>query len=104
MYGTSQNAVYNQLYIALITHCLLVILQICMDQKNNLLQIYKYIRFYWHKSFSTFLKATSKDPRKHLKGRGEPLATQRIFEETLRQYEDDDTQHLDLMDYDPVIA
>jgi Transposase DDE domain/Domain of unknown function (DUF4372) len=103
MYGTSQNAVYNQLYIALITHCLLVILQICMDQKNNLLQIYKYIQLYWHKSFNTFLKAISR-PKRHSKGRGESFATQRIFEETLQQYENGDTQQLDQMDYDPVIA
>jgi hypothetical protein len=102
MYGTSQNAVYNQLYIALITHCLLVILQLTIDQKKKLLIIRKYVQLYWNESFGQFLEAVLKSPTKNSKGRGKPLPVERILEETQWQYENGETEHLDTVDYDPI--
>lgn len=104
MYGTSQNAVYNQLYIALITHCLLVMFQMFTEQKKTLIEIYKYIQLYWDKSFSSFLNAISRESKKHSTGRRKSVATHRIFEETLQQYINGDTQHLNQINYDPVMV
>jgi len=102
MYGKSKNAVYNQLYIALITHCLLVILHMTIDQKKDLLQIYKYIKLYWGQSFSVFLEQLLKNPLKYSRGRGKPLLIEPIFEEIQWQYHNGETEHLDVIEYDPI--
>jgi hypothetical protein len=102
MYGTSQNAVFSQLYIALITHCLLVILQLELDKKFELLKIFKYLKMYLNESFDRFLGAITKTPSKTSRGRQRPLPIERIFEETQWQYENEEAAHLNMRDYDPI--
>jgi IS4 transposase len=106
IYGTSQNALFNQIYIALITHCLLVVLQLDLDQdkKIPLLQIYKYLKLHLVNPFNQFLEALFRKSSITSKGRRRSSPIDKIFEETQWQYENGRFYHyhLDLMDYDPV--
>jgi IS4 transposase len=101
LYGHSQNAVYNQLLIALITYCLLVLLQAKVSHQNRLLEIYKCMRLYWDRSFSEFVKALYKRPGRNSRGRRR-WNMEDIFEQTVQQYIDGETDHLETTSYDPI--
>jgi IS4 transposase len=51
LYGTSPEAVENQVYLALIAYCLLILIQLEMKSKHSLTQIYRWLRvFLWKPS------------------------------------------------------
>ena len=101
LYGHSQNAVYNQLLIALITYCLLILLQAKVSHQNRLLEVYKCMRLYWDRSFSEFVKALYKRPGRNSRGRRR-WNMEDIFEQTVQQYIDGETDHLETTSYDPI--
>ncbi|MED3648806.1 IS4 family transposase [Halalkalibacterium halodurans] len=100
-YGKSANAVYNQVYIAMITFCLTLLMKKKVRYQGTLLEMLEFIKEYWWRSFSVFLKELFKKPKRSSKGRRR-LDHDRIFNETLAQFEDGDTQHLNDLSYDPI--
>lgn len=101
-YGTSKNAVYNQIRIALITYCLTLLMQQTVQYKGSLLELFKYLQQCWEKTFKDFLLDLFRPPSRQSMGRRK-MDHDRIFAETLEQYEMGMAEHLDDTDYDPVI-
>ncbi|GMA66102.1 IS4 family transposase [Alicyclobacillus fastidiosus] len=99
LYGHSENGVYNQLLIALITYCLLILLQAKVSHSGKLLEVYKCLRLYWDRAFSEFVKALYKKPGRTSKGRRR-CKVEDIFEQTVQQYIERETEHLETVIYD----
>nr|WP_156289635.1 IS4 family transposase [Oceanobacillus salinisoli] len=102
LYGKGENAAYNQLYLAMITFCLTLLMRIKLGYKGTLLEMLNWVRDFWSKSMKTFITEIFKEPERYSKGRRR-LEHERIFEETLAQYESGDGLHLDDLTYDPIV-
>ena len=102
LYGQSKNAVYNQIYIAMITYCLTLLLKHKTGYKGTLLEMMNWVSDLWSQKFETFIAEIFKEPERSSCGRRR-LWHQRIFDETLAQYEEGDVSHLDDLTYDPLI-
>ncbi|WEG10920.1 IS4 family transposase [Pullulanibacillus sp. KACC 23026] len=102
MYGKSQNAVYNQVYIAMITFCLTLLMKKKVHYQGTLLDMLDYIVDYWSNCFITFLKALFKKPERSSFGRRK-LKHEQIFQDTLAQYEEGEVDHLNDLTYDPIL-
>ncbi|MDE3837791.1 hypothetical protein C0966_11110 [Bacillus methanolicus] len=100
-YGKSANAVFNQIYIAMITFCLTLLMKKKVSYQGTLLEMFEFIEEYWSKSFFEFIKELFKTPDRSSYGR-RPLNHEQIFIETLAQFEKGDVQHLDDLTYDPI--
>ncbi|MFD1068297.1 IS4 family transposase [Oceanobacillus locisalsi] len=94
LYGKSENAVYNQLFLAMITFCLTLLMKINLGYRGTLLEMLNWIRDYWTTSMKSFTSDIFKEPERTSKGRRR-LEHERIFEETLKQYETGEAGHLD---------
>lgn len=68
-FGTSPNAVYCQIWIALITFCLLRLLQKELPATKNLLEIIRAVKQYLHKPFSELVDILGRHPTKTSRGR-----------------------------------
>ncbi len=101
LYGQSPNAVYNQIYIAMITFCLTLLMKNKVGYKGTLLKMFNWIKVLWDQKLETFIIKIFKEPERSSRGRRR-LDHIRIFEETLAQYESGDVAHLDELTYDPV--
>lgn len=101
-FGKSQNAVFNQIYLAMITFCLNIFMKNDLGYKGTLLEMMNWVTDYWSKKLTTLISELFKKPDRSSKGRRR-LQHQRIFEETLVQYELGDVSHLDDLTYDPII-
>ena len=102
IYGTSKWAVFNQLWLALITYGLLVKLRQQTGCQKRLLEVYKCVRHLWAKPFQEFIHSLRRQGERTSSGRRAfPVDT--IFAYTLQQYEQGDTRHLDELTYDPII-
>ncbi|GGB63912.1 IS4 family transposase ISDha2 [Lentibacillus populi] len=101
-YGQSENAVFNQIYIAMITFCLNLLMKNKLGYKGTLLEMFNWVSDFWSKSLSSFIKELFKKPDRTSNGRRK-MQHQRIFEETLAQYESGDVLHLDDLTYDPLV-
>src|SRR5699024_8343247 len=55
LYGKSENAVYNQLYLAMITFCLTLLMKTKLGYKGTLLEMFHWVRDCWSKSMTTFI-------------------------------------------------
>ncbi|MBP1969888.1 transposase, partial [Virgibacillus natechei] len=102
LYGKSENAVYNQLYLAMIVFCLTLLMKNKIGYKGTLLQMLHWISDCWSKSMTTFISNVFKAPERTSSGRRRQ-EHEKIFEETLAQYESGDVLHLDDQLYDPII-
>lgn len=102
-YGKSANAVYNQIYIAMITFCLTLLMKKRVAYQGTLLEMLEYLGEYWSRKFSAFLKELFKKPDRSSKGRRR-FDHERIFRETLAQFEGGNTQHLNELTYDPYFS
>jgi IS4 transposase len=100
-YGKSENAVYNQIYIAMITFCLTLLMKKKVGYQGSLLDILEFLKEYWWRSFSVFLKELFKEPDRTSKGRRR-LDHEQIFDDLLTQYEREETWHLNDLTYDPI--
>lgn len=101
LYGHSQNAVYNQLWIALITYCQLLLLQRKVEHRK-LLAVYKCLKLHWDKGLEKFLYYLNRPPSRRSTGR-KSMDHERIFAWTLAQYESGETKHLESIKYDPIM-
>ncbi|MFB4166335.1 IS4 family transposase, partial [Alteribacillus sp. JSM 102045] len=102
LYGKSANAVFNQIYIAMIVFCLTLLMKHQLNYKGSLLEMLDWICDCWSKSFKNFIREVFKPPSRQSKGR-QKLWHERIFAETLAQYESGNVAHLDDLTYDPII-
>ncbi len=101
-YGYSQKAVEIQIYIALITYCLLKLIQVKTGYQGPLLTIRRILKTCLYEPFNYFVRKLYRKPQKSTKGRRR-LNHDIIFQETLRQVIAGEADHLDDLSYDPVI-
>ena len=101
-YGTSKWAVYNQLWLALITYGLLVKIRQRTGCKKRLLEVYKVVQQMWAKPFQELIHSLQRKGTRKSSGR-QAYPVDKIFAYTLQQYEQGDTKHLDELMYDPIL-
>jgi hypothetical protein len=101
-YGLSRQAVENQLLIALITYCLLVLVKFKTGYRGPLLTIKRFLHTCLYDSFETFVRKLCREPRHRSKGRRK-IDHDKIYQETVRQVMDNESELLYDTTYDPVI-
>ncbi|WP_440895805.1 IS4 family transposase [Amphibacillus sp. Q70] len=102
-YGKSQNAVYNQIWMALITYCLTVLIQDNTGFKGRLLTIKKTLKNLLFESYETFIKALFRPPTRTSKGRRK-YDYEHEFQILMKQYSEGEVEHLDTLDFDPLFV
>lgn len=100
-YGTSANAVYNQIRIALITYCLLLLLQRRVAGQGSLLLFFKIVQRCWDESLQDMIRKLHGNRTRTSKGR-RTYDYERIFAETLQQFDAGEVDHLNDLTYDPI--
>lgn len=101
-YGLSPRAVENQLLIALMTYCLLLLLKLKTCYRGPLLTIKRLLHTCLLEPFTSFVKKLYRPTRKS-KGRRRKVDHETIFQETLRQVVQGEADFLDDLSYDPII-
>ncbi|HHY20785.1 MAG TPA: IS4 family transposase [Bacilli bacterium] len=101
-FGTSSQAVENQLYIALITFCVLRKLQKDSGFTGTLLELTRILLACLHGSFSDFLAKLLRRPKRSSRGR-RILNHDLIFEHTYEQVMMENIDFLYDSTYDPII-
>ncbi|MDK2905987.1 MAG: hypothetical protein PWQ67_341 [Clostridia bacterium] len=84
-YGLRQQAVENQLLIALITYCLLMLLKLKIGFQGPLLTIKRLLDTCLLEPFTEFIKKLNKKPKRSTKGRRKPPDHEAVYQKTLRQ-------------------
>lgn len=102
LYGLSQQAVENQLYIALATYCLLMILQLKSGFEGPLLTIKRALRACLYDPFELFTQQITRKNKRSSKGRRR-INHESVFNQTLLQVMAAEADFLDDLTYDPVI-
>lgn len=100
-YGLSQQAVMNQLLIALITYCLLVSLQLKTGFTGALLDLKRILKTCLYEPFTYFVLTLHRKPSRISKGR-RAIDYDLIFAETERQVIAGEVEHLYDVTYDPM--
>ena len=101
-FGTSDQAVENQLYIALLTFCVLIKLQRHSGYTGTLLELTRLLLACLHDSFSDFLVKLLRKPLRSSRGR-RVLDHDLIFEHTYEQVMVENIDFLYDSTYDPII-
>ncbi len=101
-FGTSDQAVENQLYIALITFCVLLKLQKDSGYTGTLLELTRMLLACLHGSFSDFLAKLLRKPVRSSRGR-RICNHDLIFEYTYEQVMTEDIEFLYDSTYNPII-
>ncbi|MCM3760427.1 hypothetical protein M3212_06440 [Alkalihalobacillus oceani] len=100
-YGKSENAVCNQIWVALITYCLQVLLQQQVHHEGPLLEMKQTLQILLFNEFDVFLRALFRQPTRSSKGRGK-LNWEEEFRNIEHQFEEGEVSHLDDLTYDPL--
>ena len=100
-YGLSQQAVMNQLLIALITYCLLLSLQLKTGFTGPLLGLKRILKTCLYEPFTYFVRTLHRKPSRSSKGR-RAIDYDLIFAETERQVIAGEVEHLYDVTYDPL--
>jgi hypothetical protein len=98
-YGKSQNAVYTQIWIALITYCLQVLLQLKFNHEGPLLDFRRTLQNLLFQPFRSFLQSLFRRPTRKSKGR-QKHNWENEFQFIVSQYEEGVVEHLDVLTYD----
>ena len=104
MYGTGKNAVENQLYIALATYCLLMILKLKSGFDGSLLTMKRLLRICYYEAYDIFLNKLFKK-RRSSRGRHR-VDHEAAFKQTLQELTVDGDEYLEFMNdeaLDPII-
>ncbi len=101
-YGKSPQAVENQILIALITHCLLMLLKLKTGYQSSMLSFKRMLIRCLLESFNTFVRKLHRKPKHSSKGR-QKVDYKLIYKMTLRQVIANEADHFDDLTYDPVI-
>lgn len=102
LYGKSENAVFNQINIAMITFCLNLLMKTALGYKGTLLEMFHWVSDFWSEGLPELTKELFKKPDRTTNGRRK-IDHQQIYEETLFQYQLGGVSHLDDLIYDPII-
>lgn len=97
-YGKSANAVYNQIYLAMITFCLTLLIKKKVSFQGTLLDMLEFLGEYWSKSFNTFIKELFKKSKRTSNGRRR-IDYEQIFNEILKDIEEGDKKYSDEFTY-----
>lgn len=106
MYGLSKQAVENQLYIALATYCLLMIIKMISGYAGPLLKVKRILRVSLYEPAESFFRKLTRKSKRTSKGRRRLYHEKeyvREYEQTLRQVIEGEADFLDDLTYDPVI-
>ncbi|WP_459931722.1 IS4 family transposase, partial [Desulfosporosinus burensis] len=98
-YGTSETSVINQLLLALMTYCALVLLKLEIEDKRDLLNLQRSVISCLFESYDSFLE---KLRRKWGNG-SRRINYDRIYKMTEHQIMNEETDWLNDLTYDPVI-
>ncbi|AKX94897.1 hypothetical protein MTHERMOG20_26120 [Moorella thermoacetica] len=101
-YGKSEQAVENQLFIALITYCLMVMLQLKAGYRGPLLTIKRLIRTCLYEPFTFFVQALHRKPQHSTRDRRR-VDYERIYQETVRQVLAGEAGYLNDVTCDPLV-
>jgi hypothetical protein len=101
-YGLSPWSVENQILIALMSYCLLLLLKLKTCYKGSLLTIKRLLHTCLLEPFTSFVKKLYR-PTKKSKGRRRKVDHETIFQQTLRQVMQGEADFLDDLSYDPII-
>jgi hypothetical protein len=101
-YGISEQAVKNQIFIALITYCLLMLMKLKAGYKGPLLTIKRLIHTCLCEPFASFVRKLYRKPQRSSRGRRR-IDHEAIYQETVRQVMAGETDLLNDLAYDPVI-
>lgn len=102
LYGTSEQAVENQIYIALVTYCLLMILKLDTGFNGPLLTVKRLLRACLYEPLEEFTRKLTAEKSRSSRGRRRQLNHEAIFQQTLNQVEAGEADFLNDLDYDPV--
>ena len=101
-YGTGQQAVELQLLIALITYCLLTLVKQQTGYQGPLLEVKRCLLVCLYEPFPSFVRKLHGKKKRPSKGRRR-IDHEKIYQETLRQVISGEADHLNNLDYDPII-
>jgi uncharacterized membrane protein len=102
LYGHSDTAVYNQIRIAMITFCLSLLMKRQVNFDGTLWNLHKFMRLCWGSPFNVLIQKLFRRTQKRSAGRSK-WNHERVFEDTLNQFERGDIDHLNDLTYDPII-
>ena len=102
-YGLSQQALENQLYIALITYCLLLLIKLKAGYQGSLLKIKRLLHTCLYEPFSSFVQKLYQKFKHSSAGRRRYINHEKVYQETERQVNNQEADHLNDLTYDPVI-
>ena len=101
-YGLSDTAVINQLLIALLTYCLLLLLKLEMDYKGDLLKLQRELIACLFEPYQEFLRKFFAKYGKSSRGRRR-LKNATIFVATMLEVLRGETEQFNSTEYDPLI-
>jgi len=101
-YGQSPAAVENQIMIALLTYCAVLLLKLISGYQGSLLHVTRILKGCLHQAFNAFVQAIHKKHGKRSKGRRR-LNHEIVYDSTLEQVKAGETYLLHDLTYDPVI-
>lgn len=100
-YGKSENAVYNQIWIALITYCLQILLQLKSGHQGPLLELKRSLDTYLFGDFKAFVKSLFRVATRQSKGRIKH-DWEREFAIIEAQFSEGEVSHFDDVTFDPL--
>ncbi len=101
-YGTGEQAVELQLYIALTTYCLLALLKQKTGYQGSLLNLKRAISVSLYEPFPSFVRKLYGKGKRQSRGRRK-IDYELIYQETVRQVLAGEAEHLNDLTYDPVM-
>jgi hypothetical protein len=102
LYGQSPAAVENQIMIALVTYCAIMLLKLLSGYQGTLLHVTRILKVCLHQAFITFVQAIHRNNGKSSRGRRR-LNHEIVYEATVMQVEAGEYDFLNDLTYDPVI-
>ncbi|KKB38132.1 IS4 family transposase [Bacillus thermotolerans] len=100
-FGKSENAVYNQIWIALITYCLEVLLQLKFSHAGTLLELKRSLETYLFKGLDSFIRSLFRKPLRQSKGR-KKYDWEKEFTFIECQFSEGEVEHLNDLTIDPL--
>ena len=100
-FGKSENAVYSQIWIAMITYCLEVLLQLSVGHDGSLLELKRTLENHLFQGLDAFIRSLFRKPTRLSKGRRK-CDWEKEFALIESQFDEGEVDHLDDLTYDPL--
>lgn len=100
-YGKSENAVYTQIWIALITYCLQVLLKLKLNHHGPLLDFKRTVQDLLFHGFDQFVRSLFREATRTSNGR-KKYDWESEFQLIVKQFDEGEVTHLDNLTYDPM--